>query len=173
MNEVIQAIKERKSCKKYKSTTVSKQDIDEIIEAGTYAASGQGKQGYIIIAITNKEVRDALSKANAEVMNVDKDPFYGAPVVLSVLKDTNVRTSEDDAALVIGNMLLAASSKGLGSCWIHRCKEQFESEVGKKLLSDLGIEDHYVGVGNCIVGYPDGELHAPIERKENRVYYVD
>lgn len=172
MNEIIQAMKERKSCKKYKDTMVSEADINEIIEAGTYAASGQGKQGYIIVAITNKEVRDALSKENAAVMNASIDPFYGAPVVIAVLKDNTVRTGEDDAALVIGNMLLAASSKGLGSCWIHRAKEEFESEVGKKVLKDLGIEGDYTGVGNCIVGYPEGELHPDVARKENRVYYV-
>lgn len=172
MNEIIQAMKQRKSCKKFKDTMVKQEDIDEIIEAGTYAASGQGKQGYIIICITNKKVRDALSKVNASVMNASIDPFYGAPVVLAVLKDNTVRTSEDDASLVIGNMLLAATSKGLGSCWIHRAKEEFESEEGKKILKDLGIEGDYTGVGNCVIGYADGELHPDVPRKENRVYYI-
>lgn len=172
MNDIIQAMKQRKSCKKYKDTMVSEEDINEIIEAGTYAASGQGKQGYIILAITNKEVRDALSKVNADIMHATIDPFYGAPVVLAVLKDNTIKTSEDDAALVIGNMLLAATSKGLGSCWIHRAKEEFENEVGKQILKDLGIEGDYTGVGNCIIGYADGELHPDIPRKENRVYYV-
>lgn len=173
MNEIIQAILDRRSCKKYKDTMLKKEDIAEIINTGLFAANGMGKQGAIIVAITNKEVRDALSKMNAEIMHANIDPFYGAPVVLVVLRDKSVGTSIYDGSLVMGNMMLAASSKGIGSCWIHRAKEEFDSAEGKALLKKIGIEGDYEGVGHCILGYPDGTLHGVVERKANRVYWVE
>lgn len=173
MNEVVKAIMERRSCKKYKDTMVPKKDIEEIIEAGLYAANGMGKQGAIVLAITNKEMRDHLSKMNADIMHASIDPFYGAPVVLVVLRDKNVGTSIYDGSLVMGNMMLAASAKEIGSCWIHRAKEEFESEEGKALLKQFGIEGDYEGVGHCILGYPDYDLPKAAERKENRVYWVE
>ncbi len=172
MNIVIQQMKERRSCRKYKDTMIQKEDIEEIIEAGLYAASGMGKQSPIILAITDKETRDELSKMNASIMNSDNDPFYGAPVVLVVLADKNVRTAIYDGSLVMGNLMLAADSKGIGSCWIHRAKEEFESEEGKALLKKLGIEGDYEGIGHCILGYPDCEKNNAADRKENRVYWL-
>ena len=173
MNEVVQAILDRRSCKKYKDKMLKREDIEEIIHAGLFAASGMGKQGAIIVAITNKEVRDQLSKMNAEIMHANIDPFYGAPVVLVVLRDKNVATSIYDGSLVMGNMMLAASAKGIGSCWIHRAKEEFDSIEGKALLKKIGVEGEYERVGHCILGYPDGPLHGVVERKANRVYWVD
>ena len=110
---------------------------------------------------------------NAQIMHASIDPFYGAPVVLVVLRDKSVATSIYDGSLVIGNMMLAASSKGIGSCWIHRAKEEFESDEGKALLKQIGIQGDYEGVGHCILGYPDGKLHEIVERKPNRVYWVE
>ncbi len=172
MSEVIQTIKDRRSCRKYKDTMIPKEDISEIIEAGLYAASGMGRQSTIILAITDKKVRDQLSKMNASIMNSNNDSFYGAPVVLVVLADKNVPTAIYDGSLVMGNLMLAAEAKGIGSCWIHRAKEEFESEEGKDLLKQLGIEGEYVGIGHCILGYVDGEKIKAAERKENRVYWL-
>ncbi len=172
MNTVIQELKERRSCKKYKDEMIPKEDIEEIIEAGLYAASGQGKQSPIILAITDKETRDQLSKMNAAIMNAEIDPFYGAPVVLVVLANKEVPTCVYDGSLVLGNLLLAADSKGIGSCWIHRAKQEFESEEGKALLKKLGVEGEYEGIGHCILGYPAGEKSKAAERKENRVYWL-
>ncbi len=172
MNTVIQELKERRSCKKYKDEMIPKEDIEEIIEAGLYAASGQGKQSPIILAITDKETRDQLSKMNAAIMNAEIDPFYGAPVVLVVLANKEVPTCVYDGSLVMGNLLLAADSKGIGSCWIHRAKQEFESEEGKALLKKLGVEGEYEGIGHCILGYPAGEKSKAAERKENRVYWL-
>ena len=172
MNEVIQTIKYRRSCRKYKDTMIPKEDISEIIEAGLYAASGMGRQSTIILAITDKKVRDQLSKMNASIMNSNNDPFYGAPVVLVVLADKNVPTAIYDGSLVMGNLMLAAEAKGIASCWIHRAKEEFESEEGKALLKQLGIEGEYEGVGHCILGYAEGEKTKAADRKENRVYWL-
>ncbi|MBQ9728536.1 MAG: nitroreductase [Clostridia bacterium] len=174
MNETLQTIFSRVSVKKYKDTPVSKADLDTIIQAGTTAPSGLNKQSPIILAVTNKAVRDELSRLNAGKDPFFRaDPFYGAPAVLVVLADKNVPTYLYDGTLVMENMLLAAHSLGLGACWIHRAKETFESEEGKAILKKLGIEGDYEGIGNCIVGYADGELPKAKPRKENWVYYID
>ena len=172
MNNVIKNIVERRSIKKYKSDMVPTELIDEVLKAGTYAPSGMNRQSPIIIAITNKEVRDKLSKLNAKIMGVDIDPFYGAPVVLVVLADKTVPTYVYDGSLVMENMMLAASSLGLGSCWIHRAKEEFETEEGKEILKSLGITGDYEGIGHCILGYPDMEAVTK-PRKENYIYKMD
>lgn len=173
MSEVLKAMKERRSVRKYKSDMVPKELIDQVIEAGLYAASGRGQQCPIIIAVTNKEMRDRLSQVNAQIMGSTSDPFYGAPVALIVLADKNWPTYVYDGSLVMGNMMLAAHELGLGSCWIHRAKEEFEMEEYQKLLADLGVEGEYEGIGHCILGYADCELPNAPERKTGRVYYIE
>lgn len=172
MNEVIKAITTRRSVKKYKSQPVEKELIDQIIYAGLCAPSGLNSQKTIILAVTDKETRDLLSTLNAGKDPFKRsDPFYNAPCVLVVLVEKNAPTYLYDGPLVMENMLLSAHALGLGACWIHRAKETFETDEGKALLKKLGIEGEYEGVGNCIVGYPDGEtVEKP--RKENRVYYI-
>lgn len=125
------------------------------------------------MAVTDKEARDHLSAVNAAVMCAANDPFYGAPVVLIVLADKNWSTHVYDGSLVMGNLMLAAHALGIGSCWIHRAKEEFETEEYKQLLKDLGVQGEYEGIGHCILGYPDCEIPKAAERKENRVFYID
>lgn len=172
MSEVINNMKTRRSIRKYKPDMIPEDVLNRIIEAGTYAATGMGKQSPIIIAVTNKEIRDKFSKMNAEIMGVDSDPFYGAPVVLIVLADKARPTYVYDGSLVMGNLMLAAHAKGIGSCWIHRAKEEFESAEGKAFLKSLGIEGDYEGIGHCVLGYTDGEEPKAMPRKENYVYCV-
>jgi nitroreductase len=162
----------RRSVRSYTDSIPPIEVIEEICKAGTYAPTGMNRQSPIIIAVTNKEMRDRMSKLNAAVMGVDSDPFYGAPVVLVVLADKNVHTYLEDGSLVMGNLMNAAHALGLGSCWIHRAREVFESEEGKQILADLGIEGDYVGIGNCILGYTAGEYPKARDRKENWVYWV-
>lgn len=169
----MQNITTRRSIRKYKPDMLPKEIIDRIIEAGTYAATGMGKQSPIILAVTNKEVRDKLSRMNAEIMGTDTDPFYGAPVVLIVLADKTRPTYLYDGSLVMGNLMLAAHDEGIGSCWIHRAKEEFESPEGKEILKSLGIEGDYEGIGHCILGYADGEEPQAAPRKDNYVYYIE
>ena len=174
MNTIIDAMKNRRSIRKFKPSLPEKADLDQIIEAGLYAASGMGRQAPIIVAVTNKELRDKLSAQNAKIMGKEGiDPFYGAPAVLIVLADKSVPTHVYDGSLVMGNMMLAAYTLGLGSCWIHRAKEEFESEEGKELLKALGVEGDYEGIGHCVVGYIDGEEPEAKERKAGRVYWVE
>lgn len=173
MSNTLDAIKTRRSIRKYKNDPVPKETLDKIIEAGLYAPSGMGRQSTIIISVTNKEVRDRLSKLNAKIMGSDSDPFYGAPAVLIVLADKNCPTGIYDGSLVMQNLMLAAHELGLGSCWIHCAKEEFELPEGKEILKSLGIKGEYEGIGHCIVGYTDGEEPSPAARKENRVYHID
>ena len=172
MNEVIKNMEERRSVRGYKPDMISKEDLDAIIEAGTYAATGMGMQSPIIVAVTDKATRDQLSAMNAKIMGKDTDPFYGAPVVLIVLADKARPTYLYDGSLVMGNLMNAAHSLGIGSCWIHRAKEEFESDWGKNFLKSLGVEGEYEGIGHCALGYVDGEYPAAPARKENRVFYV-
>ena len=143
MNESIKNMIERRSIRAYKPDMVKKKDIEEIVKAGTYAATGMNRQSPVIIAVTDQETRDKLSAMNAAIMGTDTDPFYGAPVVLIVLADKSRPTYLYDGSLVMGNMMNAAHSLGLGSCWIHRAKEEFESEEGKELLKKWGVEGDY------------------------------
>ena len=171
-NTTMEDLLTRRSVRSYTDEIPPMGVIEEICKAGTYAPTGMNRQSPIIIAVTNKEMRDRLSKMNAAVMGADNDPFYGAPVVLVVLADKNVHTCVEDGSLVMGNLMNAAHALGLGSCWIHRAKEVFESEEGKQILADLGIEGDYVGIGNCILGYTAGDYPEAKPRKENWVYWV-
>ena len=166
----------RRSVRSYTDEVPPMEVIEEICKAGTYAPTGMNRQAPVIVAVTNKEVRDRLSKLNAAVFGPDNDmdPFYGAPVVLVVLADTTAaRTWKEDGSLVMGNLLNAAHAKGLGSCWIHRAKEVFETEEGKAILKDAGIEnENLVGIGNCILGYTAGEYPQAAPRKDNYIYWI-
>ena len=175
MNGIIKAMKDRRSIRKFKPDMPPKEMIEEIIEAGLYAASGRNEQAGITIAVTNKEFRDKLMKDNCEIGGWAEsyDPFYGAPVILIVLGRKDRITYVYDGSLVIGNMMLAAHSLGLGSIWIRRAKEEFETEEYQALLKDLGIEGEWEGIGHCAIGYMDCELPAPPERKDNRVFWIE
>ncbi len=173
MNPTLETILTRRSIRKYKPDMLPREIIDQIIEAGLYAASGMNTQNTVIIAITDKETRDRLSRDNAAVMGSDRDPFYGAPVVLVVLASKERRTYVHDGSLVMGNLMLAAHALGVGSCWIHRAQETFAMPEWKEWLASLGLEGDYEGVGNCILGYTDGEEPAAPARREGRVFYAE
>ena len=172
MKDILELIHTRRSCKSYRPDMPKAEDIDKVVTAGLEAASGRNLQGAKIVVITDKAVRDRLSAANALVLGSSADPFYGAPAVLVVLADKSVRTSVYDGSLVMGNMMLAAHALGLGSCWIHRAREVFDTPQWRKWLSEIGLEGEYEGVGNLTLGYPLGELPADKPRLPGRVFYV-
>ena len=174
MSEVLDKIKSRRSIRKYKPDMVPQEILDKIIEAGLYAASGKDVQNSIIIQVTNKELRNEISRMNCEIGGWDEghDPFYGAPVILIVLSKKDWVNNKYDGSLVMGNLMLAAHDLGIGSCWINRAREEFETEWGKSLLKSLGIEEEYEGVGHCALGYVDGEYPEERPRKPNRVFYI-
>ena len=172
MKNALENIFSRKSTKKYLSTPVAKEDIKTVIDAGISAASGRNLQAAIVVAITDKETRDRLSKANAEVLGREGDPFYNAPCVLVVLADKSCRTALYDGSLVMGNMMLAAHELGLGSCWVHRAKETFMMPEWQELLKSLGLEGEYEGIGNLALGYADCEYPEKKERLEGRIFSI-
>ena len=172
MAETLTTLKARRSCRAYKPDAVEESKLSAIIEAGTYAATGMGKQSPIIIAVKDPEVRKKLSKLNAAAMGMDIDPFYGAPELLVVLADKAVPTYIYDGSLVMGNMMNAAADLGVASCWIHRAKEEFESEEGKAILKKLGVEGDYEGIGNLILGYAANPAGQAAPRKADYVYTI-
>ena len=143
MSNVLEQIKSRRSIRKYSTEIPPQEMIDQMIEAGLYAASGKGTQNTIIIQVTDRELRDEISRRNCNI-----------------------------GSLVMGNLMLAAHELGLGSCWIHRAKEEFETEWGKELLRSLDIEEEYEGIGHCAFGYIEGEVPKAADRKSNRVFYI-
>ena len=173
MNETLQTIRARRSIRSFRPDMPPKELIDAVIEAGLCAPSGMGKQGSIVVAVTDPETRGMLAELNRSAANWDEgiDPFYGAPVVLTVLADRSIPTWVNDGSLTLGNMLIAAQSLGLGNIWVHRAKEVFDSEQGKALLRKLGVEGDYEGVGHCVLGYTDGEPPAAAARRPGRVFY--
>lgn len=175
MSEILEKMKTRRSIRKFKPEMVSRDVLDKIIEAGTYAATGRNNQSPIIVAVTDKATRDKLSAVNCKIGGWEEgfDPFYGAPAVLIVLADKSCPTYVYDGSLVMGNLMLAAHELGVGSCWIHRAKEEFEMPEWKEWLKNLGVKGDYEGVGHCILGYPEGEYPGILARKDNWVYYVE
>lgn len=174
MNSTIKDMIERRSIRKFRADEVPQALIDEVIEAGLYAASGKGKQSPIIVAVTNSDLRTQISRDNCRIGGWQEghDPFYGAPVILMVLAPKVVPTAVEDGSLVLGNLMLAGHALGLGTIWINRAKEAFEEPYYKDLLKKIGIEGEYIGVGYCALGYRDGDLPKPPARRANRVYYV-
>lgn len=168
---MLENLKNRRSIRKYKPEQISDVHLDAILEAGLYAASGMNTQNTIMVAVREKETRDQLSRMNAEVMGSTADPFYGAPCVVVVLVEPERYTAVEDGSLVLGNLMQAAYDMGVGSCWIHRARQMFESEEGKALLRKWGLREDLIGVGNCILGYPD-ENPAPKPRREGRIVKV-
>ena len=133
-----------------------------------------GRQAAIVVAVTNKEIIKKLSKVNAEIWGKEGiDPFYGAPAILIVLAEKDWRNAAYDGSLVMGNLMLAAHSLGLGSIWINRAKQEFEMEEWKAWLKSIGVEGEWEGVGHCAVGYIDGDVPKAAPRKANRVFWAE
>ncbi|MGN0553491.1 MAG: nitroreductase [Oscillospiraceae bacterium] len=171
MNETIKTLTSRRSVRSYKETPVPDDVLNEILTAGEYAPSGKNRQPCVMVVVRDKETIKKLSKINAEIMGSDKDPFYGAPTVVVVFSDSTVNTYLEDGSLVMGNLMNAAFSLGVDSCWIHRARETFETDEGKALMKKWGLDEKYVGIGNCILGYADGERIQPAARKDGFVIF--
>lgn len=174
MNETIASLLERRSVRKFKAELPKKADLEQIVSAGLYAASARGSQSTMILAITDKTLRNKISELNRKIGGWDAgfDPFYGAPVILAVLAQKDWANGVYDGSLVLGNLMLAAHSLGLGSIWIHRAKEEFELDEGKEILKSLGVSGEWQGIGHCAVGYADGDIPPAAARAPNRVVWA-
>ncbi len=170
MNECIRVLTTRRSVKSYKDAPVPKELLDKVLLAGINAPTGRNMQAPVMVVVTAPETIRYIGKLNAKVRGTEDDPFYGAPVLIIVFADSNIFTYVEDGSLVMGNLLNAAESLGLGACWIHRAKEVFDSPEGKELMKKWGLGEQYVGVGNCILGYKDKDP-APKTHKEDYVIY--
>ena len=165
-DELLDLIKTRRSVRQYRPDQIADGALDAVLEAGTWAASGNGRQSPVLVAVQDPEDRAALARMNAAVMGRDGDPYYGAPTVVLVLADPEIGTWVEDGSLALGNMMLQAHALGLGSCWIHRERQMFASGEGKALLRKWGLDEKLEGVGSIALGYPEGELPQPKPRKE-------
>ena len=171
-NETLETIKNRRSCRAYKPEQITDEELNAVLEAGTWAASGKGLQSAKIVVVQDAATRAQLTRMNAAVMGTTNDPMYGAPTILVVLADAHAANAVPDGSLVMGNLMLAAASLGLGSCWINRAKEEFETEEGKALLKKWGIEGEWIGIGHCILGYPATEPKPAAPRKPDYIVKV-
>lgn len=172
LNKTLELMQTRRSVREFKPDPIPEEILDQIVEAGTWAATGRNRQSPVIIKITNRELIRKLSRLNGEIMGTDSDPFYGAPVVLIVLADKTAPTYLYDGSLVMGNLMLAAHALGVDSCWIHRAKETFDRPEWKEFLKEQGIEGDYEGIGNCVLGYRAVPLKEAAPRKDHYVYRV-
>ena len=170
--ETIEALIHRRSCRNYSDRPVEAEKLARIIEAGQYAPSGMGRQPVTFVAVTDPATVERLSQLNAQVMDSEGDPFYGAKTVVVVLVDRSVPTHLEDGSLAMGNLLNAAYALGVDSCWIHRAHEVFDSPEGLELLAKWGLpaDGSLRGVGHCILGYAEDTLPEPKPRRDNVVY---
>ena len=162
----------RRSIRRYKEDQVPDELLDQVLTAGLFAPTGMNRQNIVMVAVRDKQTRDQLSRMNAAVMGSDRDPFYGAPCVIVVLGDPEVYPVVENGSLVLGNLMNGAYAVGLGSCWIHRAKQTFETEEGKALLRKWGLKENLVGIGNCILGYADESPEAS-PRLDGRIVKID
>lgn len=173
MNETLHTLEERRSVRAYRPEQISEEQLSAILRAATYAPTGMNRQSPIMVVVQDAETRETLRRMNAAILGrPDSDPFYGAPTIVIVLADRNVGTCIEDGSLVMGNLMNAAHAVGVDSCWIHRAREEFDSDEGRALLRSWGIEGDYIGIGHCILGYRASDYPEKRERKENYIYRV-
>lgn len=168
-NEVLKAIRERRSIRRFKPEQVTDEELKTVLEAGTWAPTGHGSQDPWIVAVQNEALRKRLTQFNAQIMGVSSDPYYGAPTLVLVFASKDNENNYRDGSLVLGNMMLAAHSIGLASCWINREDKMFETAEGKQIMKELNLPDGLMGVGALSLGYAASQPHTVKPRKEE--YY--
>ena len=171
-NETLHTLETRRSCRAYQPQQITEEELAAVLRAGMYAPSAKNLQSARIVVVQDAAARARLTRMNAAVMGSDKDPMYGAPTILLVVADAHNPNAVADGSLVMGNLMNAAASLGLGSCWINRAKEELETEEGKALLRQWGLEGDYIGVGHCILGYPAEEPKPAAPRKAGYIVRV-
>ena len=171
-NPILENIRTRRSLRKYKEAQITEDELNTVLEAGTYAPSGRGLQSPILVAVQDPETKKRLIKMNAEILGTDTDPYYGAPTLILVFAPVDRNTYIEDGSCVLDTMMLAAHSIGLASCWIHREKEMFATTEGKALMKKWGVPENFNGIGALALGYADGPLPQAPQRKEGRIIRI-
>ena len=164
-NALLDLIKTRRSCRHYKAEQISDEELNAVLEAGTYAPTGHGKQDPVIVAVQNPELKARLAKMNAEVMGVDSNPYCDAPTYLLVFASEDNANAFQDGSCVLENMMLAAHALGLATCWINREYQMFQTEEGKNIMKEIGLKEGLIGIGALSLGYPSREPKPVAERK--------
>lgn len=172
MNEVIEVLKTRRSVRSFLPDQIEEEQLDAVLEAGTYAPSGMGKQSAQIVVVQHKELIKQLCRMNQEVNGSTSDPYYGAPLIILVFAKQDNRNHVQDGSMVLGNLMNAAHALGIGSCWINREREMFETVEGKRLMQAWGVEEGMEGIGALAMGYPAQQSPKPKPRKENYILKI-
>lgn len=177
-NLVLEALKNRRSIRKYRPEQITDEELTAVLEAGTYAPTGHNKQDLWIVAVQNKEIMQQLIRMNAAIMGegvghvgTNPNPYYDAPTIVLVFGSPiseNPNTIQN-GSLILGNMMNAAYAIGLGSCWINREIEMFKTQEGKELIKKFGLPENVMGIGAISLGYPVKNPSKALPRKEN--YY--
>ena len=152
MESTITDLLERRSCRSYLDNQITDEELGKILKAGLAAPSAMNRQSAVFVVVQDKKTIAKLSKLNAEVMNSDKDPFYGAPTVIVVLADRNNANAVQDGSLAMGNLMNAAHALGIGSCYIGDIMENYE--VHKELL---GLPEFVFPALMLVFGYPTAQ----------------
>lgn len=170
--DFLHLIQTRRSCRSYRPEQIADEQLEAILQAGTYALSAMGAQSPYIVAVQNPGKIAQLSAMNARVMNTSADPYYGAPTLVLVFAPREAKNAVQDASCVLENMMLAAHALGVGSCWINREREMFATEEGVALMKQWGLPEGLCGVGALSLGYPAAEPSPRKPRKEDYVRVI-
>ena len=175
-NETLKVLKSRRRCRAFKKQEVSQEILKAVLEAGTYAPNGWDKQSASIVAIRDEATRKVLKELSyqlaLEAGEEGEDQFYGAPVLVLILADKASDTALEDGSLVAGNIMNAAESLGLGTCWVHTARKIMEMPEGKAMLQKWGVEGEVLGVTFLALGWPAEKPQPPRARKENYIRYI-
>lgn len=176
---VLEAIRGRRSIRKYQDRQIPREDLEKILEAGSFAPNAGGGQRAILVGVHNRELTSRLAGnfVSKEQPSTIDDPtiqngFYGAPTVCVVFGPENFLYSVPDAFCCAENMVLAAYELGISSCVIARAEETFESPLGAHLMEEWGIPSHYKARCFVALGYVEGDYPPEKPRKDGRVKLV-
>ena len=171
-NSFLEIIKTRRSCRHYKAEQISDEELHAVLEAGTFAPTGHGKQDPVIVAVQNTVLKARLAKMNAEVMGVDSNPYYDAPTYVLVFASEDNPNAVKDGSCVLENMMLAAHAIGLATCWINREYEMFKTDEGRKVMEEMGLKPGLIGIGALSLGYASREPRPAAPRKEDWIKII-
>jgi nitroreductase len=185
MNEVIQNILTRRSIRVYKEEQISDEDLNTILEAAKFAPSGMNGQNWHFTAVQNKEKINQLISAAKEALlnspveqlnkmanNPNFNPFYNAPTIVITACDTKLPIGQSDCAAALENMLLAAHSLNIGSCWVHTLGMIGDDPTVRSILTELGIPENYGIFGTAALGFNGGQEPKASPRREGTVNIV-
>lgn len=168
-NGTIHTILNRRSIRSYKKEQISNDELETILLAGSAAPSGMNGQSAYAYVIQSEEFMSELVKSVEKATGIGRNPFYDAPTVIIVFADSSKFSPVEDGTLAIENMMLAAYSLGIGSCWIYAVKQFFATEEGRTFKKKLGVPDNQMIIGSVALGYPDGK-HPALKTREHKFY---